>query len=115
MTEEMDEAHQKSTNRFQPYGLSLSKCFIKSNNKLTCSTCHSPHQDVEVNPKHYEAVCVDCHRGASQQKPACPVNPKEKCISCHMPNRPVFPNTTLPTQMADHFIRIYKNTQALRR
>jgi hypothetical protein len=109
MVLKMDKKYQKSTNRFQPYGLSLSKCFLKSNNALTCSTCHNPHQNAETDPKHYEAVCVDCHSGVSKAKKACPVNPREKCVSCHMPSRAVFPNTAVTTQMADHFIRIYKN------
>ena len=109
MVLKMEKKDLKSTNRFQPYGLSLSKCFLKSNNALTCSTCHNPHQNVETDSKHYEAVCVECHDGASKAKKACPVNPKEKCVSCHMPSRAVFPNTEVRTQMADHFIRIYKN------
>lgn len=108
MTEKMDAAHQKSTNRFQPYGLSLSKCFLKSNNKLTCTTCHNPHEDAVVDAKHYDAVCVECHSGVTKEKRACPVNPKEKCVACHMPSRATFPGTTIPTSMADHFIRIYK-------
>jgi hypothetical protein len=99
---------QQSTNRFQPFGLSLSKCFIQSNNALTCITCHNPHEDAKTDSKSYEPACLSCHSGKSADKKACPVNPKEKCIGCHMPTRPVFPGSPLPNAMADHFIRVYK-------
>jgi hypothetical protein len=100
---------QNDTHRFQPFGLSLSKCFIKSKNTLTCITCHNPHEDAQTDSKSYEPACLSCHSGKSADKKACPVNPKDKCIGCHMPTRPVFPGSLLPNAMADHFIRIYKN------
>jgi hypothetical protein len=103
-----EEKHHKSTNRYQPYGLSLSKCFINSNNSLSCSTCHDPHSNVETKEDHYDSACVACHNGTTSTKKICPVNSTKKCASCHMPKRAVFPNTDTPTQMADHFIRIYK-------
>jgi hypothetical protein len=95
----------KSTNRFQPYGLSLSRCFKESKDKLTCVTCHSPHEDAGTDPKPYEKACLSCH---SAPKKACPVNPKEKCVGCHMPERPAFEVGDTPTKMADHFIKIYR-------
>jgi hypothetical protein len=111
----MKQKEQKNTNRYQPYGLSLSKCFINSKNALSCSTCHNPHSDVETSEEHYDAACVACHNGQSETKKICPVNSTEKCASCHMPKRVVFPNTDTPTQMADHFIRIYKNSSLPKR
>ena len=105
-----------STNRFQPYGLSLSKCFINSNDTLTCITCHNPHADATTNSKSYEMVCLSCHNGTgrgTEVKKKCPVNSTEKCIECHMPTRPVFPGSPLPNQMADHFIRVYKKSKSL--
>ena len=39
------------TQRFQPYGLMKSACFLKSGNRLSCSTCHNPHRDVETAPE----------------------------------------------------------------
>lgn len=93
---------RKMTNRFQPYGLSLSRCFKESGNVLTCITCHNPHENVGRDPKPYEAVCLSCH---TAPKKACPVNPKAQCISCHMPDRPVMQHgSAIRLQMADHFI-----------
>ena len=103
----MNADAKQMTNRFQPYGLAQSRCFKQSDNKLTCVTCHSPHQDAGREHKPYEAACLSCHTGTNKGK-TCPVNPKEKCITCHMPTRPVFKNSPLPIQMADHFIRTYK-------
>ena len=110
--ENLDAVAKASTQRFQPYGLSLSACFKKSADKLTCVTCHSPHADASTDTKGYEKTCLSCHT-APQQK-ACPVNPKEKCVSCHMPTRKVFPGTDFPIAMADHFIRIYRDAKPAR-
>lgn len=99
----MDPRERDSTQRFQPFGLSLSKCFKESKDKLTCLTCHNPHEDASTDTKHYEAVCLSCH---AAPKKGCPVNPKEKCVSCHMPTRPIFPGSPLPNAMADHLIKI---------
>jgi Cytochrome c3 len=107
----LDKLAQQATNRFQPYGLSLSKCFKKSNDTLSCATCHNPHKDASTNPKEYEKTCLSCH---SAPQKACPVNPKEKCVSCHMPTKPVFPGTPFPITMADHFIRVYKDGKPTR-
>ncbi|MBB6052383.1 multiheme c-type cytochrome [Armatimonas rosea] len=109
--EHMDELSKQATSRFMPYGLSLSQCFKQSNDKLSCVTCHNPHEDASTDTKRYEAVCVSCH---AAPKKACPVNPKEKCVSCHMPTAKVFPGTSFPIKMADHFIRIYKDGKPTR-
>jgi hypothetical protein len=111
-TKNLSEQH---TDLFQAHGLARSQCFKKSGDKLTCLTCHDPHQDVEEKEKPYEAACLRCHAGADNpqaapilQSRACPVNAKEKCISCHMPKKPepVFPGS--PRKVADHNIRVHK-------
>ena len=106
-----DKFAKLATNRFQPYGLSLSKCFKKSQDKLSCVTCHNPHEDASTDTAGYEKTCLSCHRAP---KTVCPVNPKEKCVSCHMPTKGVFPGTNFPIKMADHFIRVYKNGKPAR-
>ena len=106
------------SNRMQPYGLTLSKCYKQSKDTLSCISCHNPHADVDTSAKTYEAVCLNCH---STNAPAhtlpqvqrtkgkvCPVNSKDKCIRCHMPSRPALPGSTVPIMMAHHFIRKYK-------
>src|SRR5262249_17734237 len=83
-----------STQRFQPYGLSKSKCYLGSQDKLSCLTCHDPHKDASRDIKAYEAVCIRCHTpasntptfGPSQGRTAvCSVNTKTGCVECHMP------------------------------
>ncbi len=100
---------KENTNRFQPYALTLSKCFVKSKGKLTCITCHDPHADASTDTLAYEKTCRTCHDGSVKEKPVCKVNPAEKCISCHMPSRDVFQGEPkLPITMADHFIKVWK-------
>jgi len=103
----------KMTNRFQPYGLMKSRCFIESGNRLSCLTCHNPHTDASADRKTYEVACLKCHSGkqtatvASATPPkVCPVNRASGCIGCHMPSRPAFVTNNLPTLIADHFIRV---------
>ena len=102
------------TNRFQPYGLMRSRCFLESGQTLSCLRCHDPHSDARTTMTSYERVCLQCHGGASHAvapgdhpgKP-CPVNPTRGCISCHMPTRQVFEGTSIPTTMVDHWIRVF--------
>lgn len=98
------------TQRFEPYGLMKSKCFLESGGDISCVTCHDPHQNASTDKKHYEAVCLKCHGPAqgfgpvnSNRKP-CPVNPKDGCIGCHMPQRKLAEDG--PITMSEHFIRI---------
>jgi predicted CXXCH cytochrome family protein len=94
-----------STARFQPYGLEMSPCFKKSGDKLSCITCHNPHANASTDRHEYEKVCLSCHSAAgSTHNKTCPVNPKEKCVGCHMPKEPVFAGTNIPVSMADHLI-----------
>ena len=105
---QLPEIDHQSTNRFQPFGLSLSRCFKASEGKLSCATCHDSHINAETNPEYYERTCISCHGGTDTPGKQCPVNPTKKCIECHMPKRSAIPNNTLPIRIADHFIRVYK-------
>jgi hypothetical protein len=64
----------------QAYRLRQSACFLKSQGKLTCTTCHNPHQPAAANP---DAVCGTCHQPhqASEHIAA------GSCVQCHMPKR----------------------------
>jgi predicted CXXCH cytochrome family protein len=62
-----------------PYRLRQSRCFLKSQGKLRCTTCHNPH-DIprgEAATAHYNKVCADCHAGSHRAG--------ENCVGCHMP------------------------------
>lgn len=62
------------------YRLRQSRCFIASNEKMTCTTCHNPHEKT----KSVDAACQSCHPNivSSAKHPA-----KADCASCHMPRR----------------------------
>ena len=61
------------------YRFRQSPCFLKSEGKLRCTTCHNPH-DIprgEAATAQYNQVCLGCHRGAHRAS--------ENCVGCHMP------------------------------
>jgi hypothetical protein len=105
-----------STNRFQTYGLEASPCFIKSGGKLNCVTCHDPHTNLVTGEAPYVNNCLSCHsaastvetRGTNDHVTICPVNPKDKCVSCHMPKRPLVPGAHIKHESADHLIWAYR-------
>lgn len=79
-----------------PYRLEQSRCFIESERRLTCLTCHDPHRKVppEQRAAHYRAACMSCH--------AKPHRATEDCTSCHMAQRR--PQDVVHVVMTDHFI-----------
>jgi hypothetical protein len=114
--------------RFQPYRLSLSKCFEQDDPRISCLACHDPHQNVKREPARYDAKCLACHQstvgraasavsrpgvstknasGASLQTRQvvtlpCPVA-QHSCATCHMPKY------SLPGahfKFTDHWIRV---------
>lgn len=67
-----------------------SACYLKSGGKLTCTTCHNPH-DIphgEKAAEHYDAVCRQCHAAALETLVAQGKHTGAgNCASCHMPKR----------------------------
>lgn len=109
---DVPDTEKHLTQRFQPFGLSLSKCFKYSDNYLSCVTCHNPHKDADTKPDKYNAVCLKCHTigvtppAKLTRVAACPRQPKGNCVQCHMPPFPVRKQQgNILIQMADHFIR----------
>ena len=88
------------------YRLRRSACFLKSNGKLLCTTCHNPH-DVprgEAAERHYTAVCRQCHASAFEQEVAAGKHtPAANCIDCHMPKRRT--EDVVHVVATDHYIR----------
>lgn len=85
------------------YRLRKSECFLESEGRLTCITCHNPH-DVprgEEAVAHYRQRCVGCHAqlpGATHPKPGA-----SDCAACHMPKRRT--EDAVQVVMTDHFIQ----------
>lgn len=94
--------------RFAPYRLENSECWKKGDARITCITCHDPHQPLSLDPASYDSRCLQCHRAAGAKKnddhshTACPVGIK-LCVTCHMPK---FKSSALHTTFTDHWIRI---------
>ncbi len=68
----------------------LSQCYLRSDGKLTCITCHDPHIEPEGTQavKFYRRKCLACHQEASCKLPLDARNksgPPDDCIGCHMP------------------------------
>lgn len=88
--------------RFQPVGLKRSRCYTQSAEKLTCSTCHDPHDTVSHDRNVYIEQCTQCHQ--PQRDPLCSASPHGDCIECHMP----VTQWTSGISFHDHEIRIVK-------
>ncbi len=59
----------------QAYRLRQSACFLKSQGRMTCTTCHDPHGSASINP---DRACATCHE---------PHGAVGSCVNCHMPKR----------------------------
>lgn len=80
------------------YRFRKSQCFIKSSGKLTCTTCHSPHDP----PSREQAIraCRSCHAAVTQMR-----NHRQAtdCVACHMQKRRT--EDVVHVAMTDHFIQ----------
>jgi hypothetical protein len=89
--------------RFQPVGLVASDCFRKSR-RLSCITCHDPHQDARKDHEHYSAKCLGCHPTAPAARSRCARAAARDCLPCHMQRRSPAEFLTF----TDHHIRVYR-------
>ena len=91
--------------RFQPVGMLMSACYLKSGRTLRCTTCHDPHQSVhQVSKDHHIKSCTNCHDVDDKSHVICPVNATSNCIQCHMPAI----DQTQGIKFHDHWIRVRK-------
>jgi hypothetical protein len=95
--------------RFQPYRLERSQCWGKSDARITCLTCHDPHQPRVRDLAAYDDKCLRCHRsgagpasGPDRPGKACTMG-TNNCASCHMPK---YEMPGMHFKFTDHFIRV---------
>ncbi len=89
--------------RFQPIGLMASRCF-RASKKLSCLTCHDPHQDARHNDQaFYTAKCLGCHDPATRPGAQCRRAAKQDCQPCHMRRTSPAPYLSF----TDHRIGVY--------
>jgi|SRR5579859_263835 len=102
--------------RVQVYRLMSSRCWGDGDARLTCITCHNPHEPLSKDLGGYDSKCLACHVASPAAKPAkdhpgaaCPVATKD-CIACHMPRIEI---PDMHTAFADHLIRVVRPGAAI--
>jgi predicted CXXCH cytochrome family protein len=106
---EFDRAGGMPNGRFEiaqaAYRLRESQCFLKSQGKLRCTTCHNPH-DIPRGPAaiaRYNGVCESCHASVVQTTASTVHSAGADCVSCHMPKRRT--DDVVHAVMTDHWIQ----------
>ena len=80
---------ERATSQWE--ALLQSGCKRGAGDKLTCTTCHDPHQSTWAmsageRTAFYRARCLECHDSAGQKGFAATHHPENQdCASCHMP------------------------------
>ena len=89
--------------------LLLSRCFVESQGRLECVTCHNPHVTVyrrDLPSDFFTSKCLGCH--ATEACTAPPAarrasSPPDDCVRCHM--RKGEPSDHRHAEFTDHWIR----------
>jgi predicted CXXCH cytochrome family protein len=89
---------QRMTVNGSAYGLMKSRCFLRSEGRLTCTTCHDPHRELQPAEAlvRYTQVCRSCHAGTHGAA-------RRDCTGCHMQKSRT--QDAVHVVMTDHQIR----------
>ncbi|HEX4948250.1 MAG TPA: multiheme c-type cytochrome [Blastocatellia bacterium] len=106
----MKEARGVVNVRFQPYRIFGSKCYDFDDKRISCTTCHDPHEETKQNAAFYDAKCMACHGKAEvnndvKMYPSCKAGKTNNCASCHMPQYEI---PGAHHKFSDHWIRVVK-------
>jgi len=93
--------------RHQPVYLVESRCFQESGEKLSCFSCHKPHEKLSRDKQAFDAVCASCHSGVKHKTAAAA---KAGCVGCHMP----VVKPTAELGFSNHWIGVYAPGKLLR-
>jgi hypothetical protein len=101
--------------RFQPLGISQSRCYQKSAGGFSCVTCHDVHVRASRDRPAYDQACLSCHAvpgGPKPENPAkpappCPISDRSRCVECHMPRK----DAGQGVLFSDHWIRIHSKDE----
>jgi tetratricopeptide (TPR) repeat protein len=86
-----------------------SACYLKSEEKFVCTSCHNPHVSVQkTDPEIFNKKCMSCHTAAKTNH-GCTADfakmdvAEQNCVACHMPKSGSIdiPHVTVH----DHYIR----------
>jgi Zn finger protein HypA/HybF involved in hydrogenase expression len=91
--------------RHQPLTMSASACYRASNGRLSCLSCHSPHEPIDRKAADYDARCRSCHARVKHSESVA----GKPCAECHMPAVRPGPNLAF----ANHRIAVYGPTDPL--
>lgn len=98
----------------QAYRLRKSACFEKSAGRMTCTTCHNPHEALRgaAAVEHYVAACRSCHAANLETQIAAKKHTNaQNCLDCHMPKRRT--DDVVHVVMTDHYIQRRKPARDL--
>lgn len=83
------------------YRLMQSACYLRSEERLTCTSCHDPHEARReaAATEHYDQACRQCHASTHGKDE---VAKRQACATCHMPKRRT--DDVVHVVMTDHRI-----------
>ncbi|MDX2269067.1 MAG: tetratricopeptide repeat protein [Bryobacter sp.] len=84
----------------QGYRMMQSRCFLASEGKMTCTSCHDPHA-VKRGPNAFNASCNACHAQVAAH--AGKAEAQGDCAACHMPKRRT--DDVVHVVMTDHKVQ----------